>query len=100
LDQTEKMGLDTIPKTVLEALELINEFKVKVPSSMHKPGGPFKAIFPASVLPKRAPKRESDKKTTGKPGQPSEIPIKETSFGGKCLKCDQEGHRAKDIIRT
>ena len=34
LDQNEKMGLDTMPKTMLEALELINEFKVKAPSSM------------------------------------------------------------------
>ncbi len=32
LDQNEKMGLDTMPKTMLEALELINEFKVKAPS--------------------------------------------------------------------
>ncbi len=38
LDQNEKMGLDTMPKTMLEALELIYEFKVKAPSSMQKPG--------------------------------------------------------------
>jgi hypothetical protein len=40
LDQNEKIGLDTMPKTMLEALELIN-FKVKAPSIMQKPGGPF-----------------------------------------------------------
>jgi hypothetical protein len=45
LDQNEKMGLDTMPKTMLEALELINEFKVKVPFSMQKPGGPLKAVL-------------------------------------------------------
>jgi hypothetical protein len=38
LDQNEKMGLDTMPKTMLEALQLINEFKVKAPS----PGGPLR----------------------------------------------------------
>ncbi len=42
LDQNEKMGLDIMPKTMLEALELINEFKVKAPSSMQQPGGKFK----------------------------------------------------------
>ncbi len=36
------------------------------------------------------------KKHLTKPGQPSEIPTKEASFGGKCFKCDQEGHRAKE----
>jgi hypothetical protein len=41
LDQNEKMGFDTMPKTMLEALELINEFKVKAPSSMQKPGKKF-----------------------------------------------------------
>jgi hypothetical protein len=95
-DQNEKMGLDTIPKTMLEALELINEFKVKAPSSMQKPGGPFKAVFAASVVTKRASKKMSEKKTSGKPGQPSEVPTKEASFRGKCFKCDQEGHRAKE----
>ncbi len=39
---------------------------------MQKPGGPFKAVFAASVQTKVAP------------------------FGGKCFKCDQEGHRAKE----
>jgi hypothetical protein len=96
LDQNEKMGLDTMPKTMLEALELINEFKVKAPSSMQKPGGPFKAVFAASVVTKGAPKGKSGKKMSGKLGQPSEVPTKEASFGGKCFKCDQEGHRAKE----
>ena len=45
---------------------------------------------------KGAPKGKSGKKSTGKPGQPSEVPTKETPFGGKCFKCDQEGHRAKE----
>ncbi len=35
LDQNEKMGLDTMPKTMLEALELINEFKVKFKLTPH-----------------------------------------------------------------
>jgi hypothetical protein len=82
LDQNEKMGLDTMPKTMLEALELINEFKVKAPSSMQKPGGPFKAVFAASVL----TKGKSGKKMSGKPGQPSEVPTKEAPFGGGNIK--------------
>jgi hypothetical protein len=45
LDQDQKRSLDTMPKTMLEALELINEFKVKAPSSTQKPGAPFKAVF-------------------------------------------------------
>ncbi len=96
LDQDQKRGLATMPKTMLEALELINEFKVKAPSSMQKPGGPFKAVFAASVLTKGASKEKSGKKTSGKPGQPSEVPTKEAPFGGKCFKCDEEGHRAKE----
>ncbi len=63
---------------------------------MQKPGGPFRAVFAASVVTKGAPKGKSGKKTSGKPGQPSEVPTKEASFGGKCFKCDQEGHRAKE----
>jgi hypothetical protein len=58
LDQDQKRGLDTMPKTMLEALQLINEFKVKAPSSMQKPGGPFRAVFAASVVTKRGTKRE------------------------------------------
>ncbi len=58
LDQDQKRGLATMPKTMLEALQLINEFKVKAPSSMQKPGGPFKAVFAASVVTKRNVKRE------------------------------------------
>ncbi len=67
LDQDQKRGLDTMPKTMLEALHLINEFKVKAPSSMQKPGGPFKAVFAASVSTKGTPKGKSDKKRNGKP---------------------------------
>ncbi len=52
LDQDQKRGLATMPKTMLEALQLINEFKVKNPSSMQKPGGPFKTVFTASVVTK------------------------------------------------
>jgi hypothetical protein len=64
---------------------------------MQKPGGPFKAVFAASVLTKVPSKGKSDKKRSGKPGQPSEVPsTKEALFGGKCFKCDQEGHRAKE----
>jgi hypothetical protein len=96
LDQDQKRGLSTMPKTMLEALQLINEFKVRAPSSMQKPGGPFKAVFAASVVTKGAPKGKSGKKTNGKSGQPSEVPTKEAPFGGKCFKCDQEGHRAKE----
>jgi hypothetical protein len=96
LDQDQKRGLATMPKTILKALQLINEFKVKAPSSMQKPGGPFKAVFAASVLTKGPPKRKSDKMRSGKPGQPSEVPTKEVPFGGKGFKCNQEGHRAKE----
>jgi hypothetical protein len=38
LDQDQKRGLATMPKTMLEALQLINEFKLKAPSIMLKPG--------------------------------------------------------------
>jgi hypothetical protein len=86
LDQNEKMGLDTMPKTMLAALELINEFKVKAPSSMQKPGGPFKAVFAASVLTKGPSKRKSDKKRSGKPGQPSEVPTKRSVFWWEMLQ--------------
>jgi hypothetical protein len=101
LDQDQKRGLATMPKTMLEALQLINEFKVKAPASMQKPGvcllcTPFKAVYAASVLTKGAPKGKPDKKRSGKPEQPSKVPTKEASFGGKCFKCDQEGHRAKE----
>jgi hypothetical protein len=85
------MGLDTMPKTMLEALELINEFKVKAPSSMQKPGGPFKAVFAASVVTKAASKGKSGKNTSGKPGQPSEVPTKEASFGGNASSAIKRG---------
>ncbi len=71
---------------MLEALELINKFKVKAPSSMQKPVGPFKVVFAASVLTKGPSKGKSDKKRGGKPGQPSEVPTKEAPFGGKMLQ--------------
>jgi hypothetical protein len=61
LDQDQKRGLNTMPKTMLEALQLINEFKIRAPSSMQKPGGPFKAVFAASVSTKVAPKGKSGK---------------------------------------
>ncbi len=80
---------------MLEALELINEFKVKAPYSIQKPGGPFKAVFAASVVTKEASKRKSDEKS-GKPGQPSKIPTKEAAFGWKCFKRDQEEHPTKE----
>ncbi len=53
-------------------------------------------MFAASVVTKGTSKEKSGKKTSGKPGQPSEVPTKEASLGGKCFKCDQEGHRAKE----
>jgi hypothetical protein len=56
----------------------------------------FKEVFAAAVVRKGASKQKSDKKTSGKPGQPSEISTKEAAFEGKCFKCDQEGHRAKE----
>jgi hypothetical protein len=45
-DQDQNTGLDTMQKTMLKALERINEFKVKAPSSMQKPGGTFKRCTP------------------------------------------------------
>jgi hypothetical protein len=85
------MKLDTMPTTMLEALELINEFKVKAPSSIQKPGVPFEAMFAASVLTKGAPKGKFDKTRSGKPGQPLEISTKEAAFGGETLQMRSRG---------
>jgi hypothetical protein len=60
LDQNEKTGLDTILKPMLEAVELINEFKVKAPFSMQKPGETFIAVFTASAVAKGPSKWKSD----------------------------------------
>ncbi len=67
---------------------------------MQRPGGPFRAVFAASVLTKGPSKMKSDKKRSGKPGQPSEVPTKEAPFGGKCFNCDQDGHRAKECLNA
>ncbi len=56
LDQDRKRVLTTMPRIMLKALQLFNEFKVKAPSSMQKTGVPFKAVYAAPVLAKRAPK--------------------------------------------
>ncbi len=96
LFEEQKVKTYTMPKNMFEALELINEFKVKAPFSMQKPDGPYKVVSAASVLTKGTSKRKSDKKTNGKPDQPSEIPTKEAAFWGKCFKCDQEAHKAKE----
>jgi hypothetical protein len=57
LDQNQKMGLHTMPKTMLEALLIINEFKVKAPTSMQKPGGPMRGLWAISH-PERSVKRK------------------------------------------
>jgi hypothetical protein len=92
LDQDQKRGLDTMSKTMLEALQLVTEFRVKASSSMRRPGELFKAVFAASVVTKGASKEKPEKKTTGKSRQPSEIPPKEAPFGNP--------HKGLRIART
>jgi hypothetical protein len=56
------MGLDTTPKTMLEALKPRNEFKVKAPTSMEKPGEPMRKVFAVVVISKGASKRKKAKR--------------------------------------
>ncbi len=92
LDQNEKMGFDTMPKTMLEALELINEFKVKAPSSMQKPGKKFsKQYLPRQSWQKERQNGSLTKRRTSNRGNLQKSPQKKRLLGGSALNAIKRG---------